>query len=505
MLATVHAATLLGVRGHPVRVEVHVDNGLPAFNVVGLPDASCKEARDRVRAALVSSGFAWPSRRITVNLAPTGVPKAGAVLDLPMAVGLLVACGEVEPTSIEGMAFLGELGLDGSVRPIPGALPLVDAVEVDVVVVAPDNADEARLVTPKVAHPIPDLRSLVLALRGEEPWPETGSSTPEAASFEEPDLADVRGQRMARFAIEVAAAGAHHLLLIGPPGAGKSMLARRLPGLLPDLTDDQALEVSRIRSSAGESLPTGGLFRRPPWRSPHHGASSAALVGGGSAAMHPGEISLAHGGVLFLDELGEFAPKVLDALRQPLEDGTVQISRVAGSADYPARVLLVAAMNPCPCGGSGAPGGCRCPEHVRLKYLRRLSGPLLDRFDLRIDVDRPEPVELLDGRDGEPSSAVAERVATARERARARGVTANVELGASALATAAPLSHEATRLLEATLHAGRLSARGLHRVRTVALTIADLTGREALIGPDLIDTALGLRIDPFRPAGHGIH
>jgi magnesium chelatase family protein len=220
--------------------------------------------------------------------------------------------------------------------------------------------------------------------------------------------------------------------------------------------------------------------------------------------MRPGEISLAHGGVLFLDELGEFAPKVLDALRQPLEDGTVQISRVAGSADYPARVLLVAAMNPCPCGGSGAPGGCRCPEHVRLKYLRRVSGPLLDRFDLRIEVDRPEPVELLGDRAGERSSAVAERVAAARERARARGVTANVELDATALTAAAPLSPEATRLLEATLHAGRLSARGLHRIRTVALTIADLTGRDGPIGPDLVDTALSLRIDPFRPVGHGI-
>jgi len=504
MLASINSATLLGVSGHPVRVEVHVANGLPAFGVVGLPDTSCREARDRVRAALVSSGLSWPSRRITVNLAPTGVPKAGAVLDLAMAVGLLVACGELEPETVDGLAFLGELGLDGSIRPVAGALPLVDAVEVDAVVVAPENRLEASLVEARQVHAISDLRGLVRALRGDDEWPATPTRDEVDEPTEGPDLSDVRGQPIPRFALEVAATGGHHLLMIGPPGAGKSMLARRLPGLLPRLDGADALQVARIRSAAGQDLPPGGLVRRPPWRAPHHGASAAALVGGGSGTMRPGEMSLAHGGVLFLDELGEFSPKVLDTLRQPLEEGTVRVSRVAGSAEYPARVLMVAAMNPCPCGGSGAPGGCRCPESVRARYVRRVSGPLLDRFDLRIDVQRPDPGELLDGNPGEASASVAERVESARKRARERGVRVNADLSPSDLEDAAVLEPAAVRLLEAALHAGRLSARGLHRVRAVALTISDLMDGDGRLGPGLVDTALSLRIDPFSPVGPSV-
>jgi magnesium chelatase family protein len=310
------------------------------------------------------------------------------------------------------------------------------------------------------------------------------------------DLADVRGQLMARRAMEVAAAGGHHLLLVGPPGAGKTMLARRLAGLLPDLDPSQALETTCIHSAAGQPLPAGGLIRRPPLRAPHHGASAVSLVGGGSGSMQPGEVSLAHNGVLFLDEVGEFEPLVLDNLRQPLEEGVIRVSRAAAKVTFPARVLLVGAMNPCPCGEGGPPGGCRCSGAARARYARRLSGPLLDRFDLRVEVGRPDVAELLDSSTGETTREVAARVARAREVAARREVSANIALPAWRLDDVAPLDRAATRLVERELRAGRLTGRGLGGVRRVARTIADLAGHSGPLGVEHVSTALTLRADP---------
>jgi magnesium chelatase family protein len=492
VLASIASATLLGIDGHPIVVEVHVSSGIPSYTVVGLPDTSIRESRDRVRAAVLSSGAAWPAQRITVNLAPTFLPKVGAALDLPIALGVLVADGQIPPAAVEGMACFGELGLDGSVRPVLGVLGLAAARAHHRVVVPHASRVEAEMAANDV-RPVGHLRELLATLVHGEPWPAPHPLPPPVTPPPQPDLTEVRGQPLARMALEVTAAGGHHILMIGPPGAGKTMLARRIPALLPPLDVDDALIATRVHSAAGVSLPNGGPVVRPPFRAPHHGASPVALVGGGAPVMRPGEISLAHGGVLFLDELGEFAPAALDSLRQPLEDGVVRVSRARASVTYPARFLLVAAMNPCPCGGSGGPGGCRCSDAARARYHRRLSGPLLDRFDLRLEIRRPEPHDLLGLADGESTAAVAARVATARAIAGDRGVRANVELSSRQLDVCAPLAPAAKSVVERALVDGRLSGRGYNRVRAVARTLADLAQREGALGEADVLTALELR------------
>jgi len=506
-LGRTRAVGLRGVDGFLVDVESDVASGLPAFTVTGRADVACAQAPDRVRAAAANSGHPVPQRRVTVNLSPASVLKVGSGFDLAIVVATLVASGEIPRGVVEEVVHIGELGLDGSVRPVRGLVPLVVAAAragVRHIVVPVANAREARLITGVQVHPVARLGELIERYRclsrgravAEIDEPDEASE-PDRPT---PDLADVVGQSEARLAVEIAAAGAHHLYLVGPPGAGKSMLAERLPGLLPELDDSQAIEVTAIASILGTLTSFDGLCRRPPFVAPHHGASMAAIVGGGSGLVLPGAITQAHHGVLFLDEAPEFRPGVMQSLRQPLESGSVVVARANGSVRFPCQFQLVLAANPCPCGmGIGKAAACRCSALEQRRYAGRLSGPILDRIDIQVHVPAPSRAALL-GQPGESTGTVRSRVAIARASSASRwaglGYAVNGRVPGSVLRSAPfRLGPRRSADLDRAVDRGLLSLRGYDRCLRLAWTIADLAGRSSPSRDD-VGLALSLRHQP---------